>query len=154
MLHESARASWSASLSFGRLSHDELFRFTRIKSELRVVDPEGRVRYERRSDLVPERDRAALEAAVGRFGAVGSMVLLGRQPGEEPKLPDLSALPGVYAAATTLPDGLGAIVQALAERPEQIEAAFSLARAPRCAPLPASVVSTFSPPARASTLRR
>ena len=65
VLHESARASWSESLSFGRLSHDERFQFTRIESELRVVDPEGRVRFERRSDLVPQRDRAALESAVG-----------------------------------------------------------------------------------------
>ena len=135
VLHESARASWSESLSFGRLSHDERFQFTRIESELRVVDPVGRVRFERRSDLVPPRDRAALEAAVGRFGAVGSMVLLGGQPGEEPELPDFSELPGVYAAATTLPDDLGTIVQALAEWPEQIEAVFSLARAARCAPL-------------------
>ena len=135
VLHESARASWSESLSFGRLSHDERFQFTRIESELRVVDPEGRVRYERRSDLVPQRDRAALESAAGRFGAVGSMVLLGRQPGEEPDLPELSSLPGVYAGATALPDDLGTIVQALAEWPEQIEAVFSLARAARCAPL-------------------
>ena len=93
------------------------------------------MRFERRSDLVPQRDRAALESAVGRFGAVGSMVLLGRQPGEEPELPDFSELPGAYAAATTLPDDLGTIVQALAEWPEQIEAVFSLARAALCAPL-------------------
>ena len=135
VLHESARASWSESLSFGRLSHDERFQFTRIENELRVVDPAGRVRYERRSDLVPQRDRAALESAVGRFGAVGSMILLGRQPGEEPEPLDPSALPGVYAGTTTLPDGPGTIVHALAGWPQQIEAVFSLARAAWCAPV-------------------
>ena len=98
----------------------------RIEHELRVVDPAGRVRFERRSDLVPQRDRAALESAVGRFGAVGSMVLLGGQPGEEPELPDLSALPGVYAGATRLPDDLGTIIHVLAEWPEQIETLFQL----------------------------
>ena len=128
VLHESARASWSESLSFGRLSHDERFQFTRIESELRVVDPAGRVRYERCSDLVPQRDRAALESAVGRFGAVGSMVLLGGPPGEEPELPDLSALPGVYAGATTRHDRP-------CEWPEQIEARARRAarRCDRCA---------------------
>ena len=133
VLHESARQA-GASRCRSAASHTTTgssSRGSRASCESSI--PLGRVRYERRSDLVPQRDRAALESAVGRFGAVGSMVLLGRQPGEEPELPDLSALPGVYAAATTLPDDLGTIVQALAEWPEQIEAVFSLARAARCA---------------------
>ena len=41
VLHESARASWSESLSFGRLSHDERFRFTRIGASCESSIPRG-----------------------------------------------------------------------------------------------------------------
>ena len=117
VLHEGARVAFSESLSFGRLAQGERFAFERLVSEVRVLSPDGRVRFERRSDLVPARDRAALEAAVGGYGAVGSLLVLGG--GIEP-LEAAADSAGTYAGASTLPNGLGRILQALGEWPEQV----------------------------------
>jgi urease accessory protein UreH len=126
VLHEGARVAFSESLSFGRLAQGERFAFQRVESSLRVLSIDGCVRFERRSDLVPARDRTALEAAVGAHGAVGSLLLLGG--GAEAPL-DISSAPGVYAGASSLPDDIGWIVHALGEWPEQMSQPFDAARA-------------------------
>lgn len=125
VLHETARLSWSEALSFGRISSGERFRFARIENELRILDAAGHVRFERRSDLVPERDRDALESAVGRFSAVGSIVLVGDglEGFTSPERSD------AYAGTSPLPDALGAIVQVLGAWPEQVEAVLGATRA-------------------------
>src|SRR5690606_31176241 len=121
-LHEGALVLFSESLSFGRLAQGERFAFERVESDVRVLTPDGCVRFERRSELVPARDRSALEATVCGFGAVGSLLVLGAAD----SLPaDVAAVPGTYTGATTLPDGVGWTVQALGDWPEQVALALT-----------------------------
>ncbi len=118
VVHPGARVAYAEVLSFGRAARGERFAFERLVSELRVLTPDGAVRFEKRSDLAPSATRAVLEAAVGAYRSVGTLLLLGDAfTSDGATLPEASP-EACYAGVSALPHGVGLVVQALADWPE------------------------------------
>lgn len=128
-----ATVVFSEIVAFGRLASGERMAFRRFQNELTFMSAgDATPAYVERFTLSPADDAEAIDAALGGYGALGTLVYLGTDDDAlagyvRSSLPEM---PGAYAGATALPSHRGVIVKVLASRPQ---AGFELLKAAEAA---------------------
>ena len=117
VVHPGAAVAYLEVLALGRLARGERLAFRRYSSSLRVRRPDATPMFEERLVLDPPAQRAAIDAALDGAGVLGTLLLLGGDASEAPRLEDSAT---IYAGASLLPNGAGVIVRALGNRAEDI----------------------------------
>lgn len=125
-----ATAAVSDIVVFGRLARGERFAFRRFSNELSISRSADLAPFFRkRFVLAPAENGAAIEAAMGGYGVLGTLIAI--NPGALQTLDDVRArlvmTDGCYGGAGVLPGDEGVIVQVLASRPDAARSALRMA---------------------------
>jgi urease accessory protein len=116
LLHAGSALAYREVIALGRLAAGERLAFARYAAALSLGVPGEAARYEERCNLRLPEDREAIDAALGGYGVLGTLILVGFDAWPIP-----GCAPDVYAGMTKLPNDAGVLVRALGERVEPVQ---------------------------------